>query len=79
MRKPSTKLISILSQNIKKIRQNMGISQEELAHRCGLHRTYIGAIERGERNITLSSLEIIASTLDVDIPTLLDKDLNLHG
>ncbi len=79
MRKPSTKLISILSQNIKKIRQKMGISQEELAHRCGLHRTYIGAIERGERNITLSSLEIIASTLDVDIPTLLDKDLNLHG
>ena len=57
----------------------MGISQEELAHRCGLHRTYIGAIERGERNITLSSLEIIASTLDIDIPTLLDKDLNLHG
>ena len=57
----------------------MGISQEELAHRCGLHRTYIGAIERGERNITLSSLEIISSTLDVDIPTLLDKDLNLHG
>lgn len=79
MRKPSTKLIIILSQNIKKIRQNMGISQEEFAHRCGLHRTYIGAIERGERNITLSSLEIIASTLDVDIPTLLDKDLNLHG
>jgi len=79
LRKPSTKLISILSQNIKKIRQKMGISQEELAHRCGLHRTYIGAIERGERNITLSSLEIIASTLDVDIPTLLDKDLNLHG
>lgn len=52
----------------------MGITQEELAHRCGLHRTYIGAIERGERNITLNSLEIIASTLNVDIETLLSKD-----
>ena len=57
----------------------MGISQEELAHRCGLHRTYIGSVERGERNITLSSLETIASTLNIDIPTLLNKDLNIHG
>lgn len=74
MRKPSSTLIAILSNNIKKIRKKMGISQEELAHKCGLHRTYIGAIERGERNITLSSLEIIASALGVDIATLLDKD-----
>lgn len=57
----------------------MGLSQEELAYKCELHRTYIGAIERGERNITLSSLELIASALNVDIPTLLDKDLTLHG
>ena len=78
MRKPSTKLVTILSQNIKKIRQNMGISQGKLAHICGLHRTYIGAIERGERNITLSTLEILASTLNVDIATLLNEDLELH-
>lgn len=74
MHKPSPTLIVILSKNIKKIRGKMGITQEELAHRCGLHRTYIGAIERGERNITLNSLEIIASTLNVDIETLLSKD-----
>ena len=79
MRKPSSKLITILSQNIKKIRQDMEISQEEFAHRCGMHRTYIGAIERGERNITLSSLEVIATTLNVDISTLLSKDINIYG
>lgn len=49
----------------------MGLSQEELADKCGLHRTYIGAVERGERNVTLSSLEAISSALNVDIPYLL--------
>lgn len=79
MRKPSSELVTILSRNIRKIRQEMGISQEELAFRCGLHRTYIGAIERGERNITLSSLEILASTLNIEVSTLLSKDINTHG
>lgn len=49
----------------------MGISQEELATLCGLHRTYIGSVERGERNVTLSTLEVLASTLGVSVPDLL--------
>ena len=74
MRKPSTNIIKTLSRNIRRLRGNMGLSQEELAYKCGLHRTYVGAVERGERNITLSSLELLASALNVDIPTLLSED-----
>ena len=51
----------------------MALSQEQLADKCGLHRTYVGAVERGERNITLSSIELLASALGVDIPTLLSE------
>ena len=49
----------------------MGYSQEELAHISGLHRTYIGAIERGERNLTLNSIIKIASALRVNLEELL--------
>ena len=44
----------------------MGISQEELAVRCGIHRTYLGAIERGERNVSLATLEMLAAGLGCD-------------
>ncbi len=73
MRKPSSDITKNLSENIKSLRSDLSLSQEELADKCGLHRTYVGAIERGERNITLSSLELLASALDVDVPTLLSK------
>jgi len=49
----------------------MKISQEELADRAGLHRTYIGMIERAEKNITLLSIEKIAKALKVEIETLI--------
>lgn len=71
MRKPSTDIRQTLSNNIKCLRSEKGISQEQLADKCGLHRTYVGAVERGERNVTLSSLELIATALDVDVPALL--------
>lgn len=71
MRKPSKIITNILSENIKNIRNDLNLSQEQLADKCGLHRTYVGAVERGERNITLSSLEAIASALSVSVPTLL--------
>ena len=41
----------------------MGMSQEELADRCGLHRTYIGGVERAERNVSLLTLELLAAGL----------------
>lgn len=57
--------------NIKDIRQNKGLSQERLAELAGVHRTYIGMVERAEKNITLVSLEKIAKALGVNIKELL--------
>ena len=71
MRKASKEIRDILSTNIKKFRKELDLSQEAFAHKCDLHRTYVGAIERGERNVTLSSLETIASALNIDVPILL--------
>lgn len=48
---------------IKHRRTDLGLSQEELAHLCDLHRTYIGSIERGERNISLQNITTIAKAL----------------
>jgi transcriptional regulator with XRE-family HTH domain len=60
--------------NIKLYRKKLGISQEELAAKAGLHRTYIGGIERGERNITLDSLQTIAEALNIAPVQLLIED-----
>jgi len=58
-------LQSRVAANLRKARLRAGLSQEEFAERCGYHRTYIGSIERGERNITLNTLSNIASTLGI--------------
>jgi len=57
--------------NVRKLRKLKGISQEELAHKASLHRTYIGMIERAEKNITLLNINKIASALEVNITELL--------
>ena len=64
-------ILLVLAKNLKKLRLMKNISQEELAELCNLHRTYIGAIERAERNITLKSLESIAKGLEVSTIELL--------
>jgi len=51
-----------------------GLSQEELANRSGVHRTYIGMIERAEKNITLKNIEKIAKALDISIDELMKFD-----
>ena len=53
-------------------RKELGISQEELAYRAGFHRTYIGMIERAERNITLSNLKRLADALEIEIKTFFE-------
>jgi len=55
----------ILGENIRRLRMDAGWSQEELAEACGLHRTYIGAIERGERNVGLENIVEIARSLGI--------------
>jgi transcriptional regulator with XRE-family HTH domain len=75
LRKPSSRIKNILTTNIRTLRKLKGLSQEELALICNLHRTYVGSVERGERNVTLSTLEAIAEALEVSVPTLLtDRD-----
>ena len=55
-----------VGQNLRAYRQARGLSQETFADVLGVHRTYMGGIERGERNLTLKSLERIAGRIDVD-------------
>lgn len=64
----------LFGSNIARIRLLQKISQEELAFRCGLHRTYIGAIERGEKSPTLNTIKRIADGLNIKIIELLDYD-----
>jgi len=54
-------------QKVREERARLGLSQEELAGRAGVHRTYIGMIERAEENITLESIEKIAKALKINI------------
>jgi transcriptional regulator with XRE-family HTH domain len=61
-----TGLNEVLGRNLRDHRVAKGWSQEELADRCDLHRTYIGSVERGERNVTLGTLERIARALGID-------------
>ena len=56
-------LNALVGRNIRRRGLAAGLSQEAFAHACGLHRTYIGAVERGERNITLGTLAKIAAAL----------------
>lgn len=59
-------------QKVRKERADLGLSQEELAARAGVHRTYIGMIERAEKNITLENIERVAKALSVTPKQLFD-------
>ena len=61
-----------LTRNMQRLRRERGWSQEELADRSGLHRTYISGVERGVRNPTLTVLDRIAAALEVGIGALTD-------
>ena len=63
-----------LGKRIRQLRKDKGYSQEGFAFECGLHRTYIGCIERGEKNITVANVEKIAKTLKITMEELF-KDL----
>ena len=61
-----------VGQNLRRAREALGISQEDLADRAGLHRTYVSGVERGVRNPTVTVLEKLAKALKVKSSTLLD-------
>ncbi|MFQ5803621.1 MAG: helix-turn-helix domain-containing protein [Candidatus Methylomirabilales bacterium] len=68
-----------LGLRIRKLREQRGWSQEEFAEECGLHRTYIGAIERGERNVSVLNLRKIAASLKVSLADLFVSDETTRG
>lgn len=70
----STRLRDVLAKNVRLIRNRLGLSQEQLANESGLHRTYIGSIERGERNVSVDNIEKIARALNVKATVLLVEE-----
>jgi transcriptional regulator with XRE-family HTH domain len=64
-------IINKFGRRVREVRIKNNLSQEKLAEKAGLHRTYIGMIERGEKNITLINIEKIAKALQVPISELL--------
>ena len=58
---------------LREIREASGVSQEELAGQAGVHRTYVGLLERGERNVTLRTIERIAAALGVEMADLMPR------
>ncbi len=65
----------IFASRLRQIRRIKGLSQEELANRAGLHRTYVGSVERGERNISIDNMQCLANALEIDIIELLKEEL----
>ncbi|MDO8612306.1 MAG: helix-turn-helix transcriptional regulator [Dehalococcoidia bacterium] len=57
-------------QRLRELRQAKGLSQEELAFRAGLHRTYVSSTERGQRNVALVNIEKLATALEVEMAGL---------
>jgi transcriptional regulator with XRE-family HTH domain len=67
MGKPIAKQFGVV---VRKLRTNQGMSQEAFADICGVHRTYMGAIERGEKTITIETADKIAKALDIKVSQL---------
>ncbi|NVN94631.1 MAG: helix-turn-helix transcriptional regulator [Bacteroidetes bacterium] len=63
-------ILLLFGEKVRKLRNEKNLSQEQLSFKAELHRTYIGMIERAEKNITLVNIEKIAKALDVEIKDL---------
>ena len=64
------KTLQKFGENVRRLRIESDLSQEALAERCGLHRTYVGSIERGERNVAMVNILKIAHALNTSIAEL---------
>jgi transcriptional regulator with XRE-family HTH domain len=67
-------LRDVLAKNMRRLRATRGLSQEALAHDCGINRTYLSAVERSERNVSIDNIARIAKGLRVDPWRLLKDD-----
>ena len=68
-------ILKVFGNRIRQLRLELRLSQEELAEKAGVHRTYIGMIERAEKNITLCNIEKIASALNIRLTDLFDPGI----
>lgn len=66
-----SKVLTKFGNNVRCERTKLGLSQEALAVKAGIHRTYVGMVERAEKNITLKNIEKIANALELEINDLL--------
>lgn len=64
---------------VRSRRERVGLSQEALADRAGLHRTYVGSVERGERNVSLKNIHVLAAALGTTASQLLADAESLQG
>jgi len=64
-------ILDSFGQRVKELRIKKNLTQEQFAERCGLHKNYIGMVERGERNPSLINIEIIAKGLKISISELM--------
>lgn len=71
-------LVDIVGVNIREIRKQKKLTQEELAEKCELQTSYLAGVERGDRNITLQTLEKIADGLEVNAKQLLELESPLN-
>lgn len=69
-------ILKVIGKNIRSYRQKAALSQERLAELSGLHRTYVGAVERGERNISALNISKVANALRIKPNQLLIEDSN---
>ena len=70
--KPSAR--RIFAENLRKARLAKGLSQEDLAELANLHRTYVGSVERAERNVSIDNMERLAASLSLSLSKLLQED-----
>ena len=68
-----SEIAKIIGQRVRNYRTEKGLSQEKLAEMSGCHPTYIGQVERGEKNATLESIEKIASAMNIPLSKLFEK------
>lgn len=74
MKSASESIVVLFGLNVRRLRQQLGLSQEGLGVKAGLHRTYIGAVERGEKSVTIVTAAKIADALEVHVADLLEPD-----
>jgi transcriptional regulator with XRE-family HTH domain len=70
MDKAATHELKMFGEGLRRHRQALGVSQEDFAELCDLHRTYVGQVERGEKNISYENISRIARALDMKVSAL---------